>query len=201
MRYTDIARIANGMNGGVSAMERTSMIKARRPIVIGCHPIVYVILSLVICMGRYTIKTNGKKMITRTENTTLYQPVFQRLSFKWSPGLTFSSIIRTPQPLNGAKWFSAVLALAPQAQQNSYLQNAHVMWLQPPFFSILVLHMGQKDTFPLVSEIQPSSCLFMASSQVTSSPCHSFLQSKHTNVWHLGHCNFFTLIFAGALIY
>ena len=82
MRYTDIARMASGMNGGVSAMARSSTIKARRPIVIGCHPIVYVRLSLVIVIGRYTIKTTGKKITARMELIILQVLVWKRLSFK-----------------------------------------------------------------------------------------------------------------------
>ena len=131
-----------------------------------------------------------------TRSTNL--PIFQLLSlhllvlviFKWSPGFTLSSILFTPHPLPLSKCLSSFVALAPQDQQNSYLQNPQVMWLQPRFFSILVRHMGQKDTLSLFSSAQPASYLFIASSHVTSSPCHSSRQLKQIQVEHLGHCSF-----------
>ena len=121
---------------------------------------------------------------------THHARVLQRLSLRWSPGFTFSSIILTPQPLNAPKWFSSLVALAPQAQQNSYLQKPQVMWLHPLFFSMRVLQSGQNDTLPLFSSTHPSSYLFIASSHVTSSPCHSSLQLKHTHVSQRGHWSF-----------
>ena len=109
---------------------------------------------------------------------------------RWSPGLTFSSIMATPQPLpKSPKWLSPVTALCPHAQQNSNLQKTHVMWLHPLFFSILVRHMGHKETFSLFYSTHSCKSLSMASAQETPAPCHNSRHLKQTSVSHLGHCN------------
>ena len=137
--------------------------------------------------GHQKTTITGQNMMQRMTLATHQARVLQRLSLRWSPGFTFSSIILTPQPLKAPKWFSSLVALAPQAQQNSYLQKPQVMWLQPLFFSMRVLQSGQKETLSLFSSTHFPSCLFIASSHVTSSPCHSSLHLKHTHVSHFGH--------------
>ena len=132
----------------------------------------------------------GENMIIRIVFRILHVLFLHLLIFKWSPGFIFSSIIPIPQPLKVPKWFSAFVALAPHAQQNSYLQKPQVMWLQPLFFSILVLHIGQRDTLSLFYSAQPWSYLFIASLHDTSAPCHSSRQLKHTHVWQTSHINF-----------
>ena len=98
------------------------------------------------------------------------------------PGLALSSIILTPQPYPGWKWLSSKLALSPQAQQNWYRQKAHVMWLQPLFFSIRVRHIGHMETLSLFFWAQPCSLLSIIYSHEVSLPCHSSLQWKQTQV-------------------
>ena len=71
--------------------------------------------------------------------------------------------------------------------------------MQPAFFSILERHIGQKDTLPLFSSAHPSSCFVIASSQVTSFPCHVSRQLKQTTVEHFGHFNFSTLSFSARM--
>ena len=137
--------------------------------------------------GYSKIPRSTKPIIPRILQQECLKHCLQHLRRWPSPGLTLSSILLTPQPFINPKWSSAALALPPQAQQNSYWQNPHVMWLQPAFFSILVLHVGQKDTLSLFSSAQPFSYLAIASAQDTSSPCHTSRHLKQTSVEHLGH--------------
>ena len=116
--------------------------------------------------------------------------VQQCFRLRWSPGFAVSSIILMPQPRPMSQWRSQLVALSPHAQQNSYLQNAHVMWLQPRFFSMRVRHIGQNDTLPAFCSAQPSSYRLIASSQVTYSPCQTSRHLKHTSVAHFEHSSF-----------
>ena len=95
-------------------------------------------------IGTKTMHMNGKHMIKRK-----ILPHFLLRSLSRSYLEVRSSNWPTPHPVNeySFQWSESAVAPRWQIQQNSYKQNPQVIWLQPLIRSILVLHIGQKETF------------------------------------------------------